>query len=303
MRTSSPRSGPSASRLLPGLLVAVLALPLAACSGGGGAKTGAGQGPQAAKPAADPNRIRVGDARQIEVSKLSAAEQREIQAAWQQFLTKSPLWRISLFAIVEKGGAGPYVLSENLFRYFFQASLHNQKGEILRVAQSAATIGEPAVAYFAKPLVEDLVPLGKPVVANVPDPDDPKKRIQKTFHHFQIDDFTRRHAAKVLARIGAPAVPTLSSPQLLQQARPSGRRYAAFALGLIGTDDAVAALTRHYESTTDWQDRAAAVKALGAALTSNPNARGTLERALQDQDRFVREQADRALAGRTRLPL
>ncbi len=286
------------------LLGALLLVPgLAACSGGGGAAR-SGAGPQAARPAAgDPNRIQVGDTRQIEVSKLSPAQQREIQAAWQQFLAKSPLWRISLFSIMEKGGAGPYVLSENLFRYFFQASLHNQKAEIERVAQSAAMIGEPAVAYFAKPLVEDLVPLGKPVTASVPDPEDPKKRVQKTFHHFQIDDFTRRHAAKVLARIGAPSVATLSSPALLQQARPSGRRYAAFALGLIGTDEAVAALTRHYDSTTDWQDRAAAVKALGAALATNPGARTTLERALQDQDRFVREQADRALAGRTRLPL
>ena len=129
------------------------------------------------------------------------------------------------------------------------------------------------------------------------------ERIQKTFHHFQIDDFTRRHAARVLAAIGEPAVATLSSPQLLQQARPSGRRYAAFALGLIGTDDAVAALERHYDATTDWQDRAAAVKALGAAMATNPAARQPLERALKDPDRFVRDQADRALAGRTKLPL
>lgn len=275
---------------------------LVACSGGGSASQGSSDA-QAARPAADPNRIRVGDDRQVEVSKLSPAEQREIQQAWSQFLSNSPVWRISLFSIVERGGAGPYVLSENLFRYFFQASLTNQKDRINRVARSAAVIGEPAVAYFAKPLVEDLVPLDKPVTAQVPDPNDPKKRIPKTFNHFQIDDFTRRHAAKVLAAIGEPAVPTLSSAQLLQQARPSGRRYAAFALGLIGTDQAVAALERHYASTTDWQDRAAAVKALGAAMATNPAARAPLERALKDPDRFVRDQADRALSGRTKLPL
>jgi len=170
------------------------------------------------------------------------------------------------------------------------------------VARSAAYIGEPAAAYFAKPLVEDLVPLGKAVVALVPDPNDPKSRIRKTFHHFQIDDFTRRDAARVLIAIGEPAVATLSSPQLLRQARPSGRRYAAFALGRIGSDDAVAALLRHYRSTQDWQDRAAAVQALGAALSKNPTARAGLEEALRDKDPFVRDQADRALAGRTKLP-
>ena len=273
---------------------------LAGCSGGA---AGAGRPADPDRAAADPDRIQVGDARTVEVSKLSRAEQAEIQQAWAQFLANSPLWRISLFSIVERGGAGPYVLSENLFRHFFQASLYNQKAEISRVARSAAMIGEPAVAYFAKPLVEDLVPLGKPVEARVPDPDDPKSRITKTFHHFQIDDFTRRHAAKVLVVIGEPAVPTLSSPALLRDARPSGRRYAAFALGRIGSPAAVEALTRHYDSAPDWQDRAAAVQALGAALETTPAARATLERALQDGDRFVREQADRALAGRVRLPL
>lgn len=281
----------------------LLALLLAACSGGAsGAATGARAGAPT-KPAGDPNRIQVGDDRTVEVSKLSRAEQIEIQRAWSQFLANSPLWRISLFTIAERGGPGSYVLSENLFRHFFQASLFNRKAEMDRVARSAAIIGEPAVAYFAKPLVEDLVPLGKAVVAKVPDPDDPKRRIEKTFHHFQIDDFTRRHAAKVLIAIGEPAVPTLSSPAMLQQARPSGRRYAAFALGRIGSDAAVAALTRHYDATADWQDRAAAVKALGAAMAANPAARTTLERALQDSDPFVREQADKALAGRTKLPI
>ncbi|MDF1701502.1 MAG: HEAT repeat domain-containing protein [Planctomycetota bacterium] len=286
---------------LPVCLLLFALLPvLGACSSG--ASKGAGA-KTAAEPAVDPDRIQVGDARAVEVSKLSAGEKAEIQRAWSQFLAGSPLWRISLYTIVERGGAGPYVLSENLFRHFFQASIYNQKAEINRVARSAAIIGEPAVAYFAKPLVEDLVPLGKAVEANVPDPDDPKRRIKKTFQHFQIDDFTRRHAAKVLIAIGEPAVATLSSPQLLQAARPSGRRYAAFALGRIGSDAAVAALTRHYDQTADWQDRAAAVKALGAAMPSNPAARTTLERALKDKDQFVRDQADRALTGRVKLPL
>lgn len=278
------------------LTLSMGSLLLGACSSG----ASKGRATQAAQ--ADPNRIHVGDDRKVAVSQLSAGERAEIERAWSQFLAGSPLWRISLTSIVERGGAGSYVLAENLFRHFFQASIHSKPREVDRVARSAAFIGEPAAAYFAQPLVENLVPLGKEVVALVPDPNDPKRRIRKTFKHFQIDDFTRRDAARVLIAIGEPAVPVLSSPQLLRQARPSGRRYAAFALGRIGSDEAVAALVRHYKSTDDWQDRAAAVKALGAALEKNPAARAGLEEAMRDKDRFVREQADRALAGRTKLP-
>ncbi len=283
-----------------GALAPVLLLGLGACSSGAGNTKADANARNVG--AADPNRIHVGDNRNVNTTSLSPAERAEIERAWSQFLAASPLWRISLTSIVERGGAGAYVLSENLFRHFFKASVYNKPREVDRVARSAAYIGEPAAAYFAKPLVEDLVPLGKSVEALVPDPDDPKSRIRKTFDHFQIDDFTRRDAARVLIAIGEPAVATLSSPQLLSQARPSGRRYAAFALGRIGSDEAVAALVRHYNATEDWQDRAAAVQALGAALTKNPAARAALEAALSDKDRFVREQADRALAGRMKLP-
>jgi hypothetical protein len=257
--------------------------------------------PDAAERAA-PRGPRVGDERAVKVSELSALDRRQIEQAWEQFLARSPLWRISLRGIVDRGGAGPYVLSENLFRHFFTASIYSQKAEIDRVAQSAAVIGEPAVAYFAKPLVSDLVPLGKPVVAEVPDPNDPQARIKKTFNHFQIDDFIRRDAARVLVAIGAPAVATLSSDAVLKQARPSGRRYAAFALGQIATDEAVAVLGRLLAQEADWQDRAAAAKALGVALPRNQAARPLLERALRDPDDFVRRKADEALAGRSKLP-
>jgi hypothetical protein len=281
------------------LLILCLGLVFGGCAGD--ESTSSGRKTQADSPA-DPDRISLGDQRKVSVGELSAADRNEIARAWQQFVSGSPIWRVSLKSIVSRGGAGPYVLSENLFRHFFTASIHSKKSEIKRVAWSAAIIGEPAAAYFAKPLVEDLVPLGKAVIAEVPDPNDPKARIKKTFHHFQIDDFTRRDAARVLVAIGEPAVPTLASPELLQRARPSGRRYAAHALGKIGSDAAVAALERHLDTAPDWQDRAAAVQGLGAALRKNSRVRVILERAAQDPDRFVRKQADEALAGKTKLP-
>lgn len=289
----------NARSILP-LVLLVIALPAAGCTSGGGAspREPVQNGPRGA--AAHP---RVGDDRRVAASALTDLDQRNIAEAWRHFLERSPLWRLSFSAVVERGGAGPYILSENLFRYFFQASIQNRPLDIQRVAESVALIGEPAAAYFAKPLVSDLVPLGKEVIAQVPDPDNPEARIKKRFRHFQIDDFTRRHAARVLVAIGPGAVPTLSSPAVLEQARPSGRRYAAFALGLIGTDEAVAVLARYLRTRGDWQDRAAAAQALGAALANNPAARPPLEAALQDPDPFVRRKADEALAGRTRLPI
>jgi hypothetical protein len=282
------------------VLALVVALLLGACSSGSG-----GSGGRQARQPQTPRGTgpRVGDDREVKVSDLSAADRRQIAQAWQQFLARSPLWKINLQIIVDRGGAGPYMISENLFRHFFTASVYSQPQEVDRVARSAAVIGEPAVAYFTKPLVSDLVPLGKPVVAEVPDPDDPQSRIKKTFHHFQIDDLTRRDAARVLVAVGAPAVPGLAAASRLREARPSGRRYAAFALGKIGTDEAVAALTRLMEEAGDWQDRAAAVQALGAAARKNGTARAPLERALQDPDAFVRRKADEALAGRSKLPI
>ena len=290
------------------LAAPLLILSLCACSGGGAARGGAQKkaGPEAraaagTKEANRKNRS-LGDDRKVAVADLTPVEREEITRAWQQFKTHSALWRISLHAIVERKGAGSYVLAENLFRHFFTASVYSNRAEIRRVAASVRVIGEPAVAYFAKPLVESLVPLGKPVVAEVTDPDKPDTKIKKTFHHFKIDDFTRRDAAWVLSQIGPPAVPTLSSDKLLRAAPPSGRRYAAMALGKIGDDAAVRALSRHLQTAQDWQDRAAAVKGLGEAMKRNPAARAALERASEDPDAFVRKKADEALSGRTKLP-
>ena len=280
-------------------------LLLPACSGGGGqsaARRNQQTQAEAAPVKADREKKMLGDDRKVAISELTPMEKQEIARAWSQFLNHSPLWRISLRSIADRRGAGSYILSENLFRHFFKASIYTNRAELDRVAESVKVIGEPAAAYFAKPLVEDLVPLGKPVVAEVTDPDKPDTTMKKTFHHFQIDDFTRRDAARVLAAIGSPAVPTLASDQLLKFARPSGRRYAAMALGKIGDDDAVRALAGMLDSAQDWQDRAAATQGLGAALRRNQSARAPLEKASEDPDAFVRKKADEALAGRTRLP-
>ena len=174
--------------------------------------------------------------------------------------------------------------------------------EVDRVADSAATVGEPAVAYFAKTLVLDRVPLKEPVTVEIPDPEDFNARIKKTFRHFEMDDKTRQYAARVLAAIGAPAVPTLASDKVLVRARPTSRRYAAYALGRIGTPAAADALTRRLREGVNWQDRANAARALGATLEGNPEVRSALlEAAQNDSDDFVRKMAARALAGSDRL--
>jgi HEAT repeat protein len=166
------------------------------------------------------------------------------------------------------------------------------------VGQNAAVIGEPAVAYFAKALVTNRWPLKQPITTEIMDPDNLDKRIKKTFHHFEMDDETRRYAARVLAAIGPPAVPTLSSDPLLKRSRPTARRYSAYALGLIGDDAAVVALVGMLQSGAGWQDRSAAASGLGLALPGNESARAPLERAARsDPDKFVRRKASEALMG------
>ncbi len=198
------------------------------------------------------------------------------------------------------------MLSENLFRYFWSASKYNKRAEISRVAYEAKAVGEPAVAYFTKPLVTDLWPLPEPVTVQVFNPDNPREPIEKTFQHFDIDDLTRQHATFVLAAIGPPAVPTLTSPAVLRSSVASAPRYAAYALGAIGTPPAIDQLGTLLRTRSDWQDRAAAAKGLGFALRKDPSnakVRAFLEGARGDPDRFVREKVDEGLAGRTTIDL
>ena len=116
---------------------------------------------------------------------------------------------------------------------------------------------------------------------------------------FLNDDVTRQHLALVLASIGKPAVPRLSSPPFLHAAAPSARRYVMYALGRIATDEAVDAVATML-SSAEWQDRGSAAKALVFALLTNARAKAPLERAKGDPDPYVRKKAGEALEGRTK---
>jgi HEAT repeat protein len=93
----------------------------------------------------------------------------------------------------------------------------------------------------------------------------------------------------------------LTSSRVMRSDLPSARRYAAYALGAIATDQAVVALGQMSRTGADWQERGAATKGLGFALRKNPKARSHLERALNDPDDFVKRKAREGLEGRTKI--
>jgi len=259
----------------------------------------AGCGSTGARPAAPAGPSPVGQGRGAPA--LAPAEAASLEESWRLFVLKDPRWPAAREAWIARGGPATQLLAENLFRYFWSASNLGRRAEVTRVAYEAAAVGEPAVAYFVKPLVTDRWPLKEPVTAQVFNSDNPKQPLTKTFTHYDIDDVTRQHAAQVLAAIGPAAVPAVAAPGVLEGPVPSGRRYAAYALGAIGSDDAVDAVARVLRTGATWQERGAAAKALGFALRKNTRARGPLEAARSDPDRFVREKAEEALAGRTKI--
>jgi HEAT repeat protein len=226
---------------------------------------------------------------------LTADDKRAFTDAWRHFLDRSPLWPSRRRAWLARGGAADQVLAENLFRYFWAMSFQARADEVDRVAREASHVGAVAVPYFGRPLVVDSIPLKEPLRVKVEDPDDPKKSHFKMVSELQMDDITRRDAATVLGEIGEPAVPLLARDDVLVTGRPATRRHAARALGRIGSDAAVDALVAVLVRGTDWQDRAAIVAGLGAALP-HPRARAALEQARQDSDPFVRRKAEEALA-------
>ncbi len=289
------------------VLTLLIATVAAGCSSPSGnpspSDTGTAKTPDAGRSTGLDRGPDVVDEREIKVGELTPAEIAQFRMAWNQFVTRQPIWRFSRDEWLSKGGAAPYVLSENLFRYFWSASLVRKENEIDRVAENAAVIGEPAVAYFAKCLVLDKWPLKSgSFTTEITDPDDLNNKIKKTFTHFEMDDETRRFAARVLAAIGEPAVPTLSSDKVLKEARPTSKRYAAYALGRIGTPTAVARLQVMMRSDPGWQERAAAATALGEALRNGADTRVALEEAAtSDPDEFVRKKAREALLGTQRM--
>lgn len=300
-------------------LLLLLTAASAGCAGGtGGSGTGGAGGAGGARAAArerpDGNEAeaareaekrgalaaRSGPDRVVEAGALSEEELAEFRRGWRFFLDRDPRWVRARTDWLARGGAAPYLLAENLFRYFWSASTLMKKDEVLRVGKEAAFVGEPAVGYFADLLVLAKWPLRESKTTQVFDPETGKPRAT-TITHLEIDDVSRQNAALVLAAIGAPAVPTLASPAVLGAATPSTRTYAAYALGKIGDDASVAALAGVLATGTDWKQRGAAAKALGFALPRNPAARAPLEGALRDPDAFVRRKAQDALDGKGNL--
>lgn len=273
-------------------VVLLVLLFAAGCSSGGSRAPGA----------ADPNKPPpVADGRTVRASDHTAQDMAWFRQAWARFVAEDPTWESDRTRWLAKGGAAPYMLSENLFRYFWSSSKARRRDRITRVSGEVKFIGEPAVAYFTKALVTDRWPLKEPLTVEVFNPDNPKEPLKKTFTHYDIDDVTRQHAAYVLAAIGEPAVPMLTSSRVLGSSVASARRYGAYALGAIGSDAAVQALGRMLRTAVDWQDRGAAAKGLGFALRKNPAARPLLEQALSDPDDFVRRKAQEGLDGKTRI--
>ena len=281
-------------------LVALLAGVLGSgCRAGARARVGAGgpAGPEAyapateRRPAADPaGKMVVVEDR--DVGRLSDADFGEFNRAWVLFVRHDPGWPRARDAWLSRGGAAPYVLSENLLRYFGSATSFGGRAEIDRIAESARAAGEPAVGYFVNILVLDTWPLKEPVY--VPVAGGGKREVRV----WQNDDVTRQHLAIILSAIGAPAVPRLSAVGL-RAGSVSARRYAMYALGRIGTDPAVDAVAGML-GAPDWQDRGSAAKALGFALRENPRAKEPLTRAAADPDAFVRKKAQEALSGKTK---
>jgi hypothetical protein len=300
------------TQFLPTLSLATLVvLAASGCAGGSGGGTSGPNGrgrdvaaerETAALEAEKRAAIKVasGADHRVDASAFTEEELAEFRRGWKYFLDHDPRWARARKDWLDKGGAAPYVLAENLFRYFWSASTLLKKDEVLRVAREAGHVGEPAVGYFADLLLLERWPLREAKTTPVFDPETGKSKTI-TVTHLEIDDVSRQNAALVLAGIGPPAVPTLASPAVLATGPSSSRTYAAYALGRIGDDAAVSALARMLREAPEWKDRGAAAKALGFALPTNPAARAPLEAALQDPDRFVRRKAQDALDGTSTL--
>lgn len=231
----------------------------------------------------------------VEVGRLTRDDWRQFNEAWLLFVRKDKAWEPARDAWLARGGAAPYVLAENLLRYFISATAYGTRQEIARIAVNAKVVGAPAVGYFANFLVLESWPLKEPVKIRGSD------GTVRTLSEWRNDDVTRQQLAIILSAIGPAAVSRLASAPFLRAPQPSARRYVMYALGRIGDDPSIAALGT-MQGSADWQDRGSAAKALGFALNlrKNQNARPYLERAMADPDGFVRKKAEEALSGKTK---
>jgi hypothetical protein len=226
-----------------------------------------------------------------DVGRLRAEDWTAFNRAWALFVRGAPAWPEARDAWLRRGGAAPYVLAENLLRYFWSATKHRYRDEVAKVGKEAALVGEPAVGYFANFLVLDSWPLKVPLRVTSSTGE------VRLVRQWENDDVTRRDLAIVLAAIGPPAVAKLSSEPFLRSKSPSARRYVLYALGRIATDVSVDAVASALADPS-WQVRGEATVALGLALAKNERARPALDRAARDADPFVRKQAAKALSGK-----
>lgn len=301
---SPHRPAPGGPARIAATCVLLLLAPaaLGACAGagpgaGGAGREGAAEVPQEAggRPAA-----RLGAGRAVDIQALTPGDMVEMQRAWRLFVEQDPRWPAARATWVAKGPAARQVLAENLFRYFWSASTLMRKDGVLRVGQEVSHVPEEGTLLFGELLALERWPLREATQALVFDPDNATRPGVATYTHLGIDDMTRQYAAMVLAVAGPASVPVLSRPEILGGPRPVARTQAYYALGTIGNDAALAVLQRELASARDWQQRGAAVKALGLAMPRNPAARPLVEGCLADPDPFVRRKAEEALAGRTR---
>lgn len=220
----------------------------------------------------------------------------DLRRDWRLFLRKDRAWPEARDRWLARGGPFPYVIAENLLRYFLSASAYGDRRDLSWIAVSAKKIGEPSVGYFGSLLILDQRPLQQAV--RLKGKDGTVKLVQTWIN----DDVTRQQLAMILAYVGEPAVATLSSDAYLRGSSSNARRYVMYALGRIGSDRAVDALAPML-GAGDWQDRATAAKSLGVALAAgrNERARAPLLRAANDPDAFVRKKVEEALAGRSKL--
>ncbi len=220
----------------------------------------------------------------------------DLRRDWRLFLRKDRAWPEARDRWLARGGSYPYVIAENLLRYFLSASAFGDRRDLSWIAVSAKKIGEPSVGYFGSLLILDQRPLAEPV--RLKGKDGTVKLVQTWIN----DDVTRQQLSMILAYVGEPAVATLASDAYLRGSSSNARRYVMYALGRIASDRAVDALAPML-SAADWQDRATAAKSLGVALAvgRNERARAPLLRAVRDPDAFVRKKVEEALAGRSKL--
>src|SRR5687767_5441787 len=119
------------------------------------------------------------------VGRISEEDFTVFRNDWLLFVRKDRAWPEARARWLARGGAAPYVLAENLLRYFVSASAYGDRRDLNWIAVTARKIGEPAVGYFGSLLLLDERPLDRPVSVRDADGNPRELRVWKN------DDVTR----------------------------------------------------------------------------------------------------------------